>query len=163
MSDEPIPLCDGEPSGATIRHETAGAGLGSPALRCRRSSTRKEFDRVSVCFSVQVELGRADHVECPVIDTSANGFAIEFDAKVEPGTRGYISYWTLGHRPARIGGRVRRCEPLPNGRFLLGIELDRKLAREERRPAKKRQGHEIAMGLRPRKLREARAFDAVED
>ncbi len=163
MSDEPIPLYDGEPSGAKIRHETVGSSPSSPPLRCRRSNVRKECDQVSVCFSVQLALGRVDHVECPVFDVSVKGVAIEFDKKVEPGIRGYISFWTLGHRSVRVGGCVRRCKALQDGRFLLGIELDRKLAREERSPAKKRPGREIAMGMRPRKLREMRVPDSVED
>jgi hypothetical protein len=157
MPDDAIPLYDGEPTGAKIIHQeqpSEGANTQS-AVRSKRSSPRKACDRVHVCFSLQRQLGRVEHIECPVVNMSAGGFAIEFDEALAVGVTGHIAYWTISHRPVRVSCSVRRCQPLDHGRYLLGIRLDRKLDFEERRPARIRAGRDVAMGLRPRKLREA--------
>jgi hypothetical protein len=153
MSDEPIPLWDGEPSTAKIIHEHRGLADGAATVRCKRGSPRSPCDGVHVCFSVERRLGEVEYVECPLIDISATGLAVEYDQKLEFGTTGYIAYWTVGHQPVRVSCTIRQCRMLDEGRYLLGIKLDRKLNFEERRPARLRLGREVVPGVRPRKLR----------
>lgn len=157
MADEPIPLYEGESSNSKIVHEQPANAQAfiSHAARSKRSSVRKSCDRTKVCFSPQESLGRAEHVECPVIDLSATGLAVEFDKPLASGVSGHVAYWTVGHRPVRVSCTVRRCIPMDNGHFLIGLKLDRKLTLEEKKPAKTFGGREIAMGLRPRKLKPA--------
>ncbi len=157
MPDEPIPLYDGEPSGAEIVHEKPDdkPTVFSQTVRSKRNSVRKGCDRTKVCFSPQESLGRAEHVECPVIDMSTTGFAVEFDRPLAAGVNGHVAYWTVGHRPVRVSCTVRRCVPMDNGHYLIGLKLARKLTFEEKKPARTLAGREVAMGLRPRKLKPA--------
>ena len=123
-------------------------------MRCKRSSPRHSADGIRVCFSPQVQLGRVEHVECPLINMSATGLAIEFDQRLGLGVMGYVAYWTMSRQPVRVSCTVRQCQPLENRRFLLGLKLDRKLTFDERRLAKMRPGRDLMPGVHPRKLRE---------
>lgn len=157
MSDEPIPLYDGELSGAKIIPDGA-KGVGQPTeTRVKRQSPRHSFERVHVCFSPMYQSGRLEHVECPVIDLSESGLAIEYDRKLEKGVTGHISYRTISHQPVRVSCTVRRCAAMDNGHFEVGVQLNRRLRSEEMRPAKVRPGRELAAGVRARKLRVAEA------
>ncbi len=153
---DPIPLEDAGPSGTKIVFQGDAGALGAPTVRSKRASVRKVCADVHVCLTIEMSLGRSEHVECPVIDMSSGGFALEFDRQVAAGTQGYIAYWTVSHRPVRLSRCVKRCSVLPNGRFCLGMKLNRRLDCEERRPAKTRPGREVALGMRPRKLRPLR-------
>lgn len=153
---DPIPLDDAEPSSTKIVFQGDVGALGAATVRSKRASVRKACGDVHVCLTIEMSLGRSEHVECPVIDMSSGGFAIEFDRQVAAGTQGYIAYWTVSHRPVRLSCCVKRCSVLPNGRFCLGLKLNRRLDYEERRPAKTRPGREVALGMRPRKLRPLR-------
>lgn len=156
MSDEPIPLWEGELSGSIPiperRPDTA-----TQTVRSARKAPRSQCDGAHVCFSPDLPSGVQEHVECPVIDKSAQGFAIEYDRRLEPGVRGYVTFVTVGHQPVRVSCSVRRCVPLDNGHYLLGLMLDRPLNFEEKRLAKSTAGKLIALGIRPRKLREPKS------
>jgi len=154
MSEETIPLFDGEPTGASIIQTGHGSIRGATAVRCRRGSPRRACEHVHVCFTPHYSSGRIQHVECPAINISIRGFAIEFDEQVQKGTAGYLDYRTVSGRPVHVRCVVRRCAPLENGHYLLGLELDRKLQFDECKPARRGLGREIAPGMRPRKLRE---------
>ncbi|HVP12580.1 MAG TPA: PilZ domain-containing protein [Phycisphaerae bacterium] len=156
MSDEPIPLWDGELSGAKIifQERQLQGPSSSQTVRGKRSSPRRAGEGIHVCYSPQVQLGRVEHVECPVIDMSVGGLAIEFDQRLSVGVMGYVAYWTMSRQPVRVSCTVTRCEALGNGRFRLGLKLDRKLNFEERRPARMRPGRDLMPGVHPRKLRE---------
>jgi hypothetical protein len=95
-----------------------------------------------------------EYVECPLIDMSASGAAIEFDERLGVGVVGYITYSTMSRQSVRVSCIVCGCQPLEGGRFRLGLKLDRKLNFEERRPAKTRPGRDLMPGVHPRKLRE---------
>ena len=82
-------------------------------------------------------------------------FAIEYDRKLNVGLRGQVAYLTVGHQPVRVSCSVRRCAPMDNGRFLVGLKLDRLLNFEEKRIAKASSCKLAALGLRSRKLRPA--------
>jgi hypothetical protein len=155
MADETIPLWDGEPSDAEIIHPHGSNGAATKAVRTRRRSPRRCYEGVHVCFSPDLPSGLLEHIECPVIDLSARGLAIEFDRRLEIGVTGYISYQTVSHQPVRVSCRVRRCSPLEDGHYRLGIRFDRNLRPEERMPAKVRPGREVSPGIRARKLRGA--------
>jgi hypothetical protein len=152
MADEPIPLYDGELSGSVIIPDGPSGALGTPTVRSRRVHKRRPGDGVCVCFSPTLFSGRVEHVECPVFNISAKGFAIEYDRKLEVGVTGYITYRTVSHQPVHVSCRVQRCSPLENGHFLVGLKLNRKLEIEETKPAKPRPGRDLAPGLRARKL-----------
>lgn len=163
MSDEPIPLWDGEPSGAEIRHDTVrhhssaplpnmGAGQAS-SLSTRRRDSRHECERIFVCFSASDTSGRAEFVECPVFDFSKSGLALEFDRRLAIGTACTVAYRTVSRQPVHVSGSVRHCRDLEGGRYRVGIRLDRNLKFEELRPAKRRDGQDIAPGIRARSLR----------
>jgi hypothetical protein len=154
MGDEPIPLWDGEPSGAAIVPETKKAATEPQTVRAHRQWPRSTCEDVRVCFSPELPSGGQEHVECPVIDKSAQGLAIEYDRRLGVGVRGQVAYLTVGHQPVRVTCSVRRCTPMENGRFLIGLRLDRLLSFEEKRLAKATHGQLAALGLRPRKLRD---------
>jgi hypothetical protein len=149
MPDDTIPLCDGDLPPMPIIHAREAA----TAVRCRRGGTRRPCDGVHICFSPEFASGRVEHVDCPVRNVSAGGFAIEFDGPLEMGLAGHVTYRTLSGLPVHIGCTVRHCKPLGAGRFLVGLKLDRRLQPDELRPARARQGRELAPGLRPRRLR----------
>ncbi len=155
MSDEPIPLYDGELSGAKIIPEGAERVGQPPETRVKRQSPRHKFERVHVCFSPMYQSGRVEHVECPVIDMSESGLAIEYDRRLGKGITGHVSYRTISNQPVRVSCTVRRCAAMDNGHFEVGVQLNRRLRSEEMRPAKTRPGRELAAGVRARKLRVA--------
>jgi hypothetical protein len=156
MTDEPIPLYDGEPSGAKIVHSTYErlSPADTQTAQSRRGSARRPQEGVFVCLTVEYKNGKVEHVECPVINMSASGVAVEFDQKVELGVTGAIQYSTISHQPVRTCCSITRCQPLDNGRFLLALKLNKPLSVEERRPAKLRPGRQLVSGLHSRKLRE---------
>ncbi|MBX3395438.1 MAG: PilZ domain-containing protein [Phycisphaerae bacterium] len=167
MSDEPIPLWDGEPSGAEIRHDTVrhdaagsatnfGTGHAS-GLTTRRRDSRHECERIFVCFSASDPMGRAEYVECPVFDFSKSGLALEFDRRLAIGTACTIAYRTVSRQPVHVSGSVRHCRDLDGGRYRVGIRLARTLKLDELRPAKRRDGQDIAPGIRARSLRDTDA------
>ncbi len=154
MADEPIPLYDGEPSGARIIHEDEQRGGGNvQTVHSKRQGARRECDRIHVCFSPDDPTAPAEHVECPVLNISANGIAIDFDRALNVGAAGTVCYMTVSHRPVHVTCSVRYCGSLGGGRYRLGLKLDRHLDVEERRPAKCVPGRDVFPKLRPRKLR----------
>ncbi|MFQ5502229.1 MAG: PilZ domain-containing protein [Phycisphaerae bacterium] len=164
MDTDSIPLYDGEPSGAKIIHEThRSESFDGPAstesaetagpLRHKRRTPRKDCSHIQVCFSPCDPSGRVEHVACPVFNISRGGFALEFDRALDVGVTGHISYLTAGHRPVRVSCSVRHCLAIGGGRYRLGISLDRYLDHEERRPAKKISGRDVAPSVRTRSLR----------
>lgn len=156
MSDAPIPLYDGEPSGAKIIHVDTGeqGRVDTETMRGKRGFARHTPKGINICLTVEHKSGKVEHVECPVVNMSATGIAVEFDQRLETGVTGCVAYRTISHQPVRVSCRVQRCQGLDSGRFLLALTLYRALSVEERRPAKPRPGRELAPGLRPRKLRE---------
>ncbi len=163
MFDETIPLYDGEPFGAKIIHlskrsiKDAGDTSGGEAtttlvLRSKRGSSRKGCEDVHICFCPNDISIRPEYVECPLIDMSDRGFAIEFDLLIRAGVRGMIAYRTVSRRPVHISCGVRNCRSVGEGRYIVGIRLDRRLDFEERRPAKYVPGRAVAPGIQARKL-----------
>ena len=106
---------------------------------------------------------RPEYVECPLIDISERGLAIEFDQVVRVGVRGMIAYRTVSRRPVHISCGVRNCRPVGEGRYVVGIRLDRRLDFEERRPAKVVPGRPVAPGIQARKLRAPLASNTPHD
>ena len=152
MADEPIPLWEGELSGATIRPETTGDSSQAQTIHGRRANPRRQLHGACVCFSPDLASGKTEHAECPVIDISAAGLAIEYDAEIDTGMAGIISYLTLSHRPMQLSCTVQNCVPLGNGHYLLGLKLDRRLTLEERQLTRSGPGRQVAPGVRTRKL-----------
>lgn len=153
-SDEPIPLYDGEPSGATIIPE-GGATTNdhqTPPPRPKRRNPRRPCCSILVCFSPRLASGRVEHVLCPLCNISKGGVEIEYDGEVATGTSASVSYHTASRRCVRVTGTVRHCCEMDNGRFRIGIELNRFLDYEEIKPAKALSGREVAPGVRARKL-----------
>ena len=170
VANDSIPLYDGDLSGAEIIHENGDAPAspdvdGRPAqsddvgnnrrVRCRRRNARRPCERVHVCFSPSAPSGRVEHVECPVRDISKTGFAVEFDRPLATGVSGYISYYTISHQPVRVSCSVRHCHPLGEGRYFLGLTLNRDLSLEEQRPSKTGPGRSVSPCFRPRPLHRA--------
>ncbi|HWL93957.1 MAG TPA: PilZ domain-containing protein [Phycisphaerae bacterium] len=160
MADEPIPLYDGEPSGAIIRVDGANPGMFegtgrrmSAGTQSRRRTTRRDCERIHVCLTPDEPEGRIESVECPVFDISKGGAALEFDRPLASGISCQIAYLTVSRRPVRVSGSVRHCRALGEGRFRIGIRFDRTLTVEELKPAKRREGWDIAPGVRARALR----------
>lgn len=163
MSEETIPLYDGEPSGAVIRHESGGlfqpvhrasGGAATGTASSRRKATRHDCERTCVCFSPHDAQGRVEDVECPVFDISKSGVALEYDRELRTGSACTIAYRTVSRQPVHVSGRICNCRDLGGGRFKLGIKLNRELRAEELKLAKKREGQDIAPGIRARPLRE---------
>lgn len=160
-----IPLYEGELSGASIVHDNtpaenlpdhrwdASAALATPSIRQKRQSVRKPCEHVQVCFCPNDPSGRIEHVACPVINISKGGFSIEFDRPLAVGITGSITYHTVSHRPVHVSCSIKHCDSIGNGRYRLGIKLDRELNHEELKPCKVGLGRDIAPGVRPRKLR----------
>ncbi|MCZ6683617.1 MAG: PilZ domain-containing protein [Planctomycetota bacterium] len=146
---ESIPLCDQPSSSRVILPETPRLG----GVRGHRFARRSECVNVSVCFAPRFLSGRADLAECPASNISESGMAIEYDAALNKGLEGTVTYRTLDHSVVRIRCRVRICKSVGDGRFLVGLEFARRLRRNELSPARRRPGRDIAPGLRPRKLR----------
>jgi len=171
MSDDPIPLYDGEPSGATIIPEggDVSAGTNDPKpgpdaqgqscrVRGKRRNSRKTCQGVMVCFSPHTPAGRIEHVECPLRNISKGGVEVEFDREVAAGTTACVSYRTISRRCVRACGTVRHCAPIGNGRYKIGMELSRYLDAEELRPAKARPGRDVSPDVRTRKLHPQKAL-----
>lgn len=160
MSDETIPLYDGELSGATIIPEggAASAGSGTPSgtaqpPRPKRRNPRRPCHGVLVCFSPRLASGCVEHVLCPVLNISKGGIEIEYDREVATGAPASVAYRTISQRSVRVTGAVRHCSAVGNGRFRIGVELSRFLDCEELKPAKALPGRDVASGVRARKLR----------
>ncbi len=147
--DNGIPLCDGDITGEVL----VPGSPGLKTLKGRRRSLRRACENVCVCFSPEHKSGRIDHVECPVLDISANGISILFDGPLEPGLSGRISYRAYGGRAVRIACSVRTCTEVEPGVFALGLNFVRGLSCQELRLAKRRSGREVAPGVRLRKLK----------
>ena len=160
-NDEPIPLYDGEPSGASIIPDGGAPSdaSGSPAdggraqlLRRKRRNPRRPSCGVLVCFSPRLAFGHVEHVLCPLHNISKGGVEIEYDREIETGSSASVSYLTISRRSVRITGTVRHCGAMDNGRFLVGVELSRFLDYEELKPAKALPGRDVAPDVRARKL-----------
>lgn len=148
--DAPIPLCEEAPSGSII-FPSPRAEPSASTVRGRRVSPRKSFERVWVLFSPEVRPGEIDHTECPIIDISAGGAAVQYDQLLKNDIKGYICYRSVCDMPIRIGFSVRRCVERDGG-YLIGVQFDRKLRYEDRRPARIPPGREIVPGIRARRL-----------
>lgn len=146
---ESIPLCDESSSNKVVLTETPR----QRGLRGHRSARRIECENVFVCFAPRFITGRVDLAECPASNISETGIAIEYDAVLSEGLEGMVTYRTLDHSCVRVRCRVRICQPVGEGRYLVGLEFARNLRRNELSPARRRPGRDIAPGLRPRKLR----------
>ena len=153
MSDDTIPLYDGELSGHVILPERGSSSVETPAPRARRMSPRKDCENVHVCFSLEPESGLCDNAECPLVNISASGMEIEYDKSLRKGVSGHVSYYTISRIPVNIGCTVRHCLPLDNGHFLIGLRLNRSLIVEERRPMRIGPGRIVSPHLRARNLR----------
>lgn len=150
MSDDPIPLFDGELSGAAIVPERSRHD--ATTLRGHRSATRRSHSGIRVCFSPELRPGRPDHVECNLIDISATGAALEYDQPLAIGVAAHVAYRTACDRPIRVQCTVRGCLPLGDGRFRIGVEFAAKLRYEDCRPRRFGGGGAAIWGLRARKL-----------
>lgn len=156
MSDEPIPLYDGElPDAKIIPDRSPEDSPDVGTLRQKRATARHTCEHFHVCFAPQLPSGRTEHVECPVFDISKGGISLEFDAKLDQGITGSIEYRTVNHSPVRVTGSVRHSQLLENGHYMIGFRFDRRLSFEELRTAKVRPGRDIVPGVRLRKLRPA--------
>jgi hypothetical protein len=153
MDLDSIPLYDGEITAEIVVPQNHSISS-EQHVRSRRRSPRKTHDRVLVCFSAETEFGRSEHVECPLLDMSPLGMAVEFDHAIKACTTAHISYSTISHQPVRVSGTVRRCTQRDDGRYIVGIQLDRRLSTEECRPAVNRRASQAAPGVRIRKLPE---------
>jgi len=154
MSDETLPLYHGELSGSVIIPERgSNGGLETPTLRSRRASPRKGCENIHVCFSAESESGQGDHAECPLVNISASGMAIEYDRCLRKGVSGHVSYYTISRIPVNISCIIRHCDPLDNGHFQIGLRLNRPLKYEERKPMRVGPGRVVSPHLRARKLR----------
>jgi hypothetical protein len=149
--DQPIPLDDGNSSGAGIIHY-APSNLGT-TVRGRRASSRRICENMHICFSPEMPSGRIDHAECPLLSIAVGGIDIEYDQFLAIDTRARVAYRAATGRPVDVGCSVRRCDPRPEGRYCVGLKLDRKLLYEETKPARLGIGREVAPGIRARKLR----------
>lgn len=167
MSDDSIPLYDGPPTGARILHyekqvEGSSESADTAAVRTKRREARKHLERVEICLGVQDASGRAEFVDCPVLDISSGGTAVDFDRKVTVGSRCTVSYRTLAYSTVNVGGFIRSCRRIGSGEYRLGIEFDRHLSKEEQRPAHVVPGRAASPLTRSRKLKRANKTDAVE-
>jgi hypothetical protein len=152
MSEESIPLYDGELSGSAIIPDEEFVGDEANVAHSRRAVARRDCERVHVCFSAELDDDRVDHVECPVLNISKGGMAIEFDKPMRHGAKGSVSFRNVGNQPVRVNARVMRCAAQGKGRFILGLRFDRTLLVEECKPAYVRPGRDVSPGLRARKL-----------
>lgn len=157
MSDEPIPLYDGEPTGAVIRHETSTLKGSAPAaggaVQVRRKAARHDCERILVCFTPQDPTRCAENVNCPVVNLSKGGIALEYDRKMLSGISCFITYRTVSQQAVHISGVVRHCRDIGGGHYQLGIKFTRNLRIEELKPAKFRPGRDVAPGLHARNLK----------
>ncbi len=155
MSDEPIPLFDGELSGSVILPERGSNSVPAQTLRSRRASPRKGCENVHVCFSPETPSGLVDNAECPLIDISSQGMAIEYDRPLLKGASAHVSYYSITRIPVHVGCMVRHCEALDNGHFLIGLRMNRTLKFEERKPMRIGHGRVVSPTVRARKLKPA--------
>lgn len=149
---DPIPLVEGEPCAAIILPPDGRTSANEPSVRGARDSVRHSYEGVSVCLSIQDGSGRVDHAECPVVDLSASGVGLLYDRRVEPGVTGHVSFRTIDQKPVRVACIIKRCRPIHDRLYELGIRFKRRLDRVEQRPQKLRPGRELASGIRPRKF-----------
>ncbi|MEK6644490.1 MAG: PilZ domain-containing protein [Planctomycetota bacterium] len=154
LDDEPIPLeectltwADIVPDQRVLDAPIAESGA------YKRSHARHDCTSSSICLTIEHSSGKVEHVECPVMNMSTGGFAILFDGALRKGTRGTVSYRSAMGKPVQVACTVLHCAPVEEGRFKLGLKLDRPLRIEEARPARTGHGREVSPGLRPRKLK----------
>ena len=157
--DDPIPLEEssgspiiplGVPAGESADFQDTGT-----SVRIHRKQSRRSCTNTRVCFSPEFDSGKVDPTECPVINISAGGFALEFDRRLVVGQRGTITYRAENGRPVNVGCVTRQCIEQMDGLFRLGLKLDRKLQPEEMRPLRVAVGRDLAPGIRARKLKRA--------
>ncbi len=152
--DDPIPLEESTLTWADIVPDQSA--MDAPIATDgghKRAHARHECMSVSICLTLEHQSGKVEHVECPVVNASAGGFAVLYDAVLKKGMRGKVSYRSATGRPVNVACTVRHCAPAEEGRFRLGLKLDRPLKFEEARPARTGMGREVSPGLRPRKLK----------
>jgi PilZ domain len=154
---DPIPLCEGSSTPIEIVYATRESpdGRETRPVRAKRNNPRRALDRVEVCLSCHDASGRSDHIDCPLIDISQDGVAVACDRRVAVGTRCYISYRTVSQQPVHVGGVVKNCARIEAARYRVGLLLDRRLAKEEQKPAKSRPGRSVSPTHHGRKLRGA--------
>ena len=151
---EAIPLEKGEISDCSIKPNSAVEPGVYTALRCRRKHKRKDCSKSMLCFGRQMSCGRSDQAACPIVNISASGIAFEYDEQLEEGCKGFVAYRSVSGRPVQITCVVRQCRRACRGRYIIGVELDRKLQFDEAKPAYASHGREIAPNTRPRRLRD---------
>lgn len=125
-------------------------------VHTRRRLPRIPCAGVHLCFSPELPAGETEHVECPVIDKSASGFRVGYDRFLEVGTRGHVAYLTVGQQLVRVSCTVRHCTPQPDGRYLVGLKLDRLLSFEEKRLARTLISRKVLPDVQLRKISEPR-------
>lgn len=152
--DDPIPLEESTLTWADIVPDQSA--MDAPIATDgghKRAHARHECASVSICLTIEHQSGKVEHVECPVVNASAGGFAVLYDAVLKKGSRGKVSYRSATGRPVNVACTVRHCASVGEGRYRLGLQLDRPLKFEEARPARTGMGREVSPGLRPRKLK----------
>lgn len=147
--EETIPLEEGSLSAPAIIPDRSGIGV---QLRGRRTSSRKSFEGVWVVFSPETRPGHVDHVECPLLDLSGVGIAVQYDRPLKAGVHARIAYRSVCDVPINVPCTVRRCVPLEGGGYRIGAQFDVKLRVENRRPARARPGRELVPGIRARRI-----------
>jgi hypothetical protein len=152
MSDEPIPLYEGDLSSHVILPDSAPGRAESAVVRSRRACPRKNCEDVHVCFSPESESGLPDNAECSVLDISVTGMAIEYDRPLARGVSANVSYYTISRIPVRVSCTVRHCAAKDNGYFQIGLQLNRPLKFEERKPMRIGAGRVVSPHVRARKL-----------
>lgn len=150
-ADGRIPLDESEPSASALRPVPACDGSAT-AVRGRRTSPRKSHEGCHVLFAPEARPGQIDQAECPLVDISAGGMAIKYDRPLKPGVKGAVSYRSVCDLPVHVTFVVRRCVPQESGLYLIGLQLDRKLRIEDRRPVRCRPGREVVAGVRARRI-----------
>ncbi|HKQ49247.1 MAG TPA: PilZ domain-containing protein [Phycisphaerae bacterium] len=153
MNDDAIPLSTDGSSGATIQPERSTGGTETHALRSRRTNPRRECENVHVCFSPQTQTGLPDNVECPLLNISASGMAIEYDRPLKKGVSAYVSYYSISRVPINIGCVVQHCDLQTSGHYIIGLRTNRPLKYEERKPMRVGAGRVVSPHVRARKLR----------
>lgn len=153
MSDEPIPLYDGELSGSIILPERGSSSTDTNTVRSRRTNPRKGCENVHVCFSPETESGKVDNAECPLVNISSHGMAIEYDRPLRKGLSANVSYYSITRIPVHVGCAIRNCVALDNGHYQIGLRLNRPLKYEERKPMRVGAGRVVSPSVRARRLR----------
>jgi hypothetical protein len=104
-----------------------------------------------------MDTGLPDNAECPLINISANGMAIEYDRPLKRGVSAYVSYYSISRIPINVGCVVQHCELHGSGRYIIGLRTNRPLKFEERKPMRIGVGRVVSPHIRARKLQPAPA------